>query len=120
MRHWREVAGKSQREAAAHIGVSHTTWRAIENGTRPAHADTITKLADLLGKPIDEIVAMEGLRKYHHSESDRVRADRLEAMLAKRPRLVVALERLSRLQDPHLDLLLSLAEQLDQLQKPPE
>ena len=51
----RKAAGKTQEEAASHLGISRPTFIAIEKGTRPVSADELVKLAAFYGRSIHEL-----------------------------------------------------------------
>ena len=52
----REVAGKTQQEAADRIGASRTTVVAIEKGERPIRSGELVSLAEYFGKSVNELL----------------------------------------------------------------
>ena len=56
LREARKECGRTQEEAARHLGCSRPTLIAIEKGTRLAQADEIMKLAELYGRRVHELV----------------------------------------------------------------
>ncbi len=52
----RKAAVKTQKEAADRIGVSRTTMAAIEKGERAVHPEELVALAELFGKPVNELL----------------------------------------------------------------
>jgi Zn-dependent peptidase ImmA (M78 family)/DNA-binding XRE family transcriptional regulator len=56
LREARKDCGRTQEEAAKHLGCSRPTLIAIEKGTRLARADEIMRLAELYGRRIHELV----------------------------------------------------------------
>ena len=53
---FRKACGKTQEEAAKHLGMSRPTYIAIEKGTRRSTPDEIVKLAAYFGRNVHEIV----------------------------------------------------------------
>ena len=82
---WRTEQHLSMRGAAERLGVSHSTWGALERGERAAEADTLQRLADLLQRSVDELMRWEGRASFRSSADDAERdprlADKLKAEL---------------------------------------
>jgi transcriptional regulator with XRE-family HTH domain len=55
MRRLREEGGLTVEELAEKSGISASTIRAVERGTREARGDTVAKLAKPLGLTFDEV-----------------------------------------------------------------
>jgi XRE family transcriptional regulator, fatty acid utilization regulator len=55
LRRIREERGLTVEELAEKSGISATTVRAVERGTREAHGDTVAKLAKPLGLTFDDV-----------------------------------------------------------------
>ena len=62
LRWMREERGLSVEELAEKSGISATTIRAVERGTREALGDTIAKLAKPLGFTFDEVWSLQRRR----------------------------------------------------------
>jgi transcriptional regulator with XRE-family HTH domain len=58
----REERGLTVEELAERSGISATTIRAVERGTREARGDTVAKLASPLGFAFDEVWRLQGGR----------------------------------------------------------
>ncbi|HEV7221166.1 MAG TPA: XRE family transcriptional regulator [Pirellulales bacterium] len=54
----RKARGKTQEEAASHLGCSRPTYIAIEKGERPAKPEEINALAQFLGRRVHEFVRL--------------------------------------------------------------
>ena len=52
----RKESGRTQQQAAEHLGCSRPILIAIEKGTRPARPEEIVKLATFYGRPVHELV----------------------------------------------------------------
>jgi Zn-dependent peptidase ImmA (M78 family)/DNA-binding XRE family transcriptional regulator len=52
----RKEAGKTQEEAAEHLGLSRPTFIAIEKGTRPVQPEELIKLAAFYGRTVHELL----------------------------------------------------------------
>lgn len=52
----RKEAGRTQQQAAEHLGCSRPILIAIEKGTRPARPDEVVRLATLYGRSVHELV----------------------------------------------------------------
>ena len=52
----RKARGKTQEEVAEHLGCSRPTYIAIEKGERAAKSDEIIKLANFLGRKVNDLV----------------------------------------------------------------
>lgn len=57
----RKACGLTQEAAAAHLGCSHATLVAIEQGTRPPKPEELLSLAELYGGRVHELVRPGGL-----------------------------------------------------------
>ena len=75
----REVAGKTQQEAADRIGASRTTVVAIEKGERPIRSGELVSLAEYFGKSVNELLRpnpmTEDFVAEFRSSADREMAD---------------------------------------------
>ena len=58
----REERGLTVEELAERSGISATTIRAVERGTREAHGDTVAKLAKPLGLTFDDVWRLQERR----------------------------------------------------------
>ncbi len=59
LRRIREDRGLTVEELAEKSGISATTIRAVEGGTREARGDTVAKLARPLGLAFDEVWSLQ-------------------------------------------------------------
>jgi transcriptional regulator with XRE-family HTH domain len=62
MRRLREEGGLTVEELAEKSGISASTIRAVERGTREARGDTVAKLAKPLGLTFDEVWRLQRRR----------------------------------------------------------
>ena len=62
LRRIKEERGLTVKELAEKSGVSASTIRAVERGTREARGDTVAKLAKPLGLTFDEVWRLQGRR----------------------------------------------------------
>ncbi len=62
LRRIREERGLNVEELAEKSGISATTIRAVERGTREARGDTVAKLAKPLGLTFDEVWGLQRRR----------------------------------------------------------
>jgi len=62
MRRLREEGGLTVEELAEKSGISASTIRAVERGTREARGDTVAKLAKPLGLKFDEVWRLQRRR----------------------------------------------------------
>jgi transcriptional regulator with XRE-family HTH domain len=62
LRRIREERGLTVEELAERSGISTTTIRAVERGTREARGDTVAKLARPLGLTFDEVWRLQRRR----------------------------------------------------------
>ena len=62
LRRMREERGLTVEELAEMSGISATTIRAVERGTRETRGDTVAKLARPLGLTFDEVWRLQGRR----------------------------------------------------------
>jgi transcriptional regulator with XRE-family HTH domain len=61
LREKRRAAGLSQRELAKRAGLDFSYISKVENGRqRPPAADTVVRLCNILGTPVDEMLAAVG------------------------------------------------------------
>jgi transcriptional regulator with XRE-family HTH domain len=66
LRRIREERGLTVEELAEKSGISATTIRAAERGTREARGDTVAKLAKPLGLTFDEVWGLQRRQGYVH------------------------------------------------------
>lgn len=109
---WRTEQRLSMRGAAERLGVSHSTWGALERGERSAEADTLQRLADLLQRSVDELMRWEGRASFRPSADDAERARRVEELIRADARLSRLLDVVAMLPAKEIDLLLSIADDL--------
>ena len=62
LRRIREERGFTVEELAEKSGISATTIRAVEGGSREARGDTVAKLARPLGLTFDDVWRLQGRR----------------------------------------------------------
>ena len=95
----REVAGKTQQEAADRIGASRTTVVAIEKGERPIRSGELVSLAEYFGKSVNELLRpnpmTEDFVAEFRSSADREMAD---------SEVLEAVSRLQDLADDYVEL----------------
>ena len=107
LRRWRGQRGV--REVAAAIGLNHSIWSKLENGRTTLSIETLLRLSDHTGKPIEDLARMAGLT-VRRSSSDPDRADRVAAMAAAVPKAGVLVDLLGELAPDEIDVLLTVAE----------
>lgn len=91
----RKARGKTQEEAANHLGYSRPTYIAIEKGERQLKSDEITKLASFLGRSVHELVrpgeTVADLQPHLRAVADKLKGDyrvQLDAAISELQRLV--------------------------------
>jgi Zn-dependent peptidase ImmA (M78 family)/DNA-binding XRE family transcriptional regulator len=89
----------TQQMVADHLEVTRTTMVAIENGERAVHADHVVRLADLYGRPLNELLRVSEplvdiVTQFH------------DALLPShaQPGLALAIDELRRLSEDYIEL----------------
>lgn len=99
-RQWRNEKGWSQREAAGEVNAAPSTWNDWETGDVRPHPSKLRKIAEVFGKPHDEI-----LRLYAQAAEEP----------ASKPPVMTAEARMGRLESAIKDLTETVAAALGEL-----
>jgi transcriptional regulator with XRE-family HTH domain len=111
MRRWR--GDRVVREVAELTGISHSVWSKLENKTTTPSFETLLRLSDKIGIPIDDLAEMAEF-KVRRSNSVDDRAHRAATIAEAIPKVGALLDLLPELSAKEADTLLSVAETLIQ------